>query len=255
MLNVENLLSYPVIYGQRGLFKNPNKRLQLDVRVFIDDKNAILEEIIRKYNLKGNTFNETQWKIQKFVVSYLRYVYDEKSYRQEEFWQFPFETIYNGIGDCEDGQILMTSLMRIQGIPSDRVMVQQGMVKPEPTAPEGGHQWTIYKQDLPNGKRDWVILDWCFYPDPNVPVEQKKLLREGGFNNTYKDVWFAFNDEVSLQNRYTNVSTGRISKVSEKQVFLKEYDTIDEFEKYVFTEQKGKFDLMNNQYLTEYTEF
>lgn len=255
MLDVSKLQKQPVFYGQRGLFKKPNRRLQIDVRNFVKQKDSLLEQLLNKYKLKKSTMNETQWQIQKFVVSYLNYVYDEKTYRQEEFWQFPFETLYSGIGDCEDGQILMTSLMRVQGIPSNRVMVQQGDVKPEPTSPTGGHQWTIYLQDLPNGKQDWVILDWCFYEDSKTPIEQKPLLKNGGYQNTYKDIWFVFNDEIQMSKKITHINTGRISKINQKHQFLKEYNSIEEYEKYILTEYKGKFDLMNNQYLTEYTEF
>ncbi len=121
--------------------------------------------------------------------------------------------------DCKDGAILIASLLINAGIPSWRVKVCGGEVKADPVfAPSstelGGHAWAIYLADRSDSERglEWVILDWCYAQDPDVPIEKKPLAGNGGQYNGYKKIWFTFNDEYSWSQQSVEVREGRISK-------------------------------------------
>lgn len=221
----------PILYNGRQL-RNRNESLVCDVRNFITINDDILRQVIENFNLKRNSFNDTQYQIQNFVCKFLKYKSDEQTNGLIEFWMFPFETIHqmklNYGGDCEDGQILTQSLMIQQGIPSYRVKVCQGNVQPEPTQPMGGHQYQLYLTDVNDEIQEWKIYDWCYYPDPDVEPVRKPLQKNGGQKNQYKDVWFTFNNEYSWQQNSLSVD-GHIQEKSN------EY--IDENKKYL-TESK-----------------
>jgi len=130
----------------------------------------------------------------------------------------PFESIQSEIGDCEDGAILIASLLINAGIPSWRVKVCAAQVVADPVfAPSdselGGHAYCIYLADRPDSERnlEWVILDWCYLQDPEVPIEEKPLAGDGGQEGAYKDIWFTFNDEYSWAQSAFEVKEGRIS--------------------------------------------
>lgn len=193
-----------LIYGGRTMSKvcptcknhTVTERMPLDVRNLICADDVMLQEVIIKHNLKADTFDETMLRIQKFVCSFLTYVGDDQQQGTPEYWQFPFETLYSKLGDCEDFAILIASLARNAGIPSYRIRVVAGLVKPhEITAPEGGHGWAMYLRGGTEDAKDvgeWVAIDGCFYADPHISIDQKPILRE---NPLYKEIWFSFNDQ------------------------------------------------------------
>ena len=45
-----------------------------------------------------------------FVQTAADYAYDSESFGQDEYWQYPIETLYRGYGDCEDTSILGCAL-------------------------------------------------------------------------------------------------------------------------------------------------
>jgi len=209
----------PIIYTARALRgKDYYKQIDTDVKSFIKKNDAILYHVIDQAELLKGTFNETALTVQDFVNGFFKYKYDEETSDCPEFWQFPFESIQSGIGDCEDGAILTASLLINAGIPSYRVKVAGGGVLTDPVfAPSntelGGHAWCIYLADRPDTKRglEWVILDWCYAPDPEVPIEDKPLAKDGGQQGGYKETWFTFNDEYSWAIDLSQIPTGRIS--------------------------------------------
>ncbi|MBN1803058.1 MAG: DUF4332 domain-containing protein [Candidatus Lokiarchaeota archaeon] len=211
----------PIIYTGRALRgSNYNKQIDVDVKTFIKNNDEILKHVIKEAKLKKDTFNATALACQKFVCEMLAYTFDEESSDCVEFWQFPFETIQSAVGDCEDGAILISSLLINAGIPSWRIKCVGGAVLPDPTAPAapgeelGGHGWTIYLADRADSERqlEWVVLDWCYCPDPEITVEDKPLAREGGQEGAYKDVWFTYNDEYSWAPEQIAITEARISK-------------------------------------------
>ncbi|MFX1280847.1 MAG: DUF4332 domain-containing protein [Promethearchaeota archaeon] len=208
----------PIIYTARALRgESYKKQIDADVKSFIKDNDAILWYVISQAKLHRETANETAWVIQKFVCDFLKYIGDDESVECPEFWQFPFESIQSEIGDCEDGAILIAGLLINAGIPSWRVKVVAAQVMTNPLFPsseEGGHAYCIYLADRPESKRklEWVILDWCYLQDPEVPVEEKPLAGDGGQDGAYKQVWFTFNDKYSWAQSSFEVKEGRISQ-------------------------------------------
>jgi hypothetical protein len=66
-------------------------------------------------------------------------------------WNDARHTAILGTGDCEDGAILLYSLIRNSGIPAHRLRVYVGETN------GNGHAWVMYQRDHDN---QWVVLDW-----------------------------------------------------------------------------------------------
>jgi len=180
----------PQIYQGRPL---PNgERFGMDVRHFIWPQDLLLLEKAMSEGLIMGDGDQTAHAIQQYVISSLKYVSD-KSLGCAEYWLFPGETLEMCQGDCEDGAILIASMLLNSLPPEDRwrVRVAAGWVQEAPTAPQGGHGYCCYCRETDN---EWVVLDWCYLPDPSVPVKEKVLHK---MNEPYKDVWFSFNHEHS----------------------------------------------------------
>ena len=45
-----------------------------------------------------------------FVQTAAEYAYDSEKFGQDEYWQYPIETLYRGYGDCEDTSILASAI-------------------------------------------------------------------------------------------------------------------------------------------------
>lgn len=195
----------PIIYNGRAL-RGSKDRIGADVKGFISTNDEILKDIVSKYRLAKSDPDAAAWAVQKWVVKFLTYKYDEEQNNCPEFWQFPFESLQSEIGDCEDGAILITSLMIHSGVPAWRTKVAAGYVQSSPTAPQGGHAYNIY---LANSG-DWKICDWCYYEDSNLAIKDKPRAKDGGQKNAYKDVWFTFNNEYAWNQESLKLD-GRIS--------------------------------------------
>lgn len=342
---------HPIIYAGRAL-RGQEERIGVDVRNFIKADDLIIKDVVNRYGLKGRSYDETVWNVQKFVVKFLRYKTDENNNKCPEFWQFPFETIQSGVGDCianyeeiyteegikqvkdlelgdrvlsydfshkrftykpivkiwekglktihrvhfrngtfldlsedhklliqtaqknyeeirvknidltqlctvplfikddlsetsishiekldktemrdfevaethnfvtrqgviisncEDGAILTVNLSIAAGVPNWRMKVAAGTVKPDVHAPEGGHAWAIYLAS----DGEWRNIDWCFYQDSHLPIIKKPLSRTGGQMNSYKEIWFTFNDQYSWSGGPMNILSPRVSNTKQ----------------------------------------
>jgi len=203
----------PIIYNGRVL-RVGSEKVGVDVRNFITPQDVMLKEVVTRYKLDRGDLNKRAHAVQKFVVKFLTYKYDDESQNCPEFWQFPFETLHTEIGDCEDGAILMSSLCMAAGIPEWRTKVAAGYVQNSPTAPQGGHGYSIYLADRKDSQRkmEWVILDWCYYEDSRVAPESKPLAKDGGVRKAYKDTWFTFNNEFSWNQTSLKIGAGRVSQ-------------------------------------------
>jgi len=180
-----------IIYeGRRIKSKNKEIKLSIDVRNYITVNDAFVVNFAKVSGATAETsYDKKAWLVQKAVCKYMTYVYDEQNEGYTEFWQFPFETLALRYGDCEDGAILMAATMIASGIPADRVKVCAGLVETgDPHDPTGGHAYTAYVRE---SDMKIVILDWCYYQDPQIPVANKPTLAE---NKKYKDMWFSFNN-------------------------------------------------------------
>jgi len=209
----------PIIYTGRALRgESYKKQIDVDVKAFIKKNDAILWHVLTQLELRKDTPNKTALAVQNFVCNFLKYKYDDIASECPEFWLFPFESIQSEIGDCEDGAILIASLLINAGVPSWRVKVCAAQVMTDPVfAPSdtelGGHAYCIYLADRPESERklEWVILDWCYLQDPEVSIENKPLARDGGTEGAYREIWFTFNDFNSWAQSSFEVKEGRIS--------------------------------------------
>ncbi len=169
-----------------------DKRYEMDIRHFIWPKDITLLDVIGSNNLSKDNNDNTALEVQNFVVDYLTYV-EDNTLGSSEYWLFPEETLELKKGDCEDGAILIASLL-LNATPAEqhwRVRVSAGWVRESPTAPQGGHAYCTYCRCSDN---KWVILDWCYFPDHGLPVSQKLLASE---KKMYKDIWFSFNHQYA----------------------------------------------------------
>lgn len=186
----------PVIYKGRSIPQKVNgqiilRTLEIDVKTMLDINDSVIKNVINKNNLTGGSNDEKMFNIQSWVCKNLKYIGDNVSEGVVEYWQFPFETIKLGTGDCEDGALLIAALAVNMDVPSFRLRVVAGFVRPAPTAPQGGHGYVAYLRESDN---QWVAVDWCYLPDPQVPIANKPILKN---NPVYKNMWFTFNNEYT----------------------------------------------------------
>lgn len=166
----------PVVYrAQHGHLR--------DVRNFIFPRSYILDEAIRRYNLRGTDDNSTVYKCLMFIIDAIKYVSDVDSRAQKEFWQYPEDTYARRCGDCEDGAILLKSLTLCAGVPDWKVKVAAGEVK------GGGHAYCTYIRD----DDTQIILDWCYWATRKSIEQRPDILNEPN----YYEIWFSFNNQYS----------------------------------------------------------
>ncbi len=200
-----------VRYWGRGLPNNQG-RIECDISNFVmpdDDmvKTLIFDTLGLKKSGKDNDYKAN--KIQRWIIDNIKYVSDQTQHNYIEHWQMVYETLHLMTGDCEDGAILMASMMIASGIPRWRVRIAGGLVKTgNPTAPTGGHAWVTYLRESDN---TWIILDWCYYPDISS-IHLKSTIKA---NKNYLKTWFSWNDKFTWGSQSFNFDT--IANV-EKQI-------------------------------------
>lgn len=199
----------PVIYTGRAIpcvcptcgSKSLKDKLKLDVKTMFANEDHMLKDLINKEQFKGKSHDETIINIQRWVALNIKYIGDNLNQGTMEYWQFPFETLAAGNGDCEDGALLIAALAINAGVPSFRVRVVAGLVQPAPHAPQGGHGYVAYLRETDN---QWVAIDWCYKQDSPVPVKDKPIFKD---NQSYKQIWFSFNNEFSWSNKELEFSS------------------------------------------------
>jgi len=159
----------------------------VDVRIFfmINDKKIPI--------VTGATNDDKALAGLKLVKSLTTYVPDSSTatYKQEEYWAYPYQTLKKKMGDCEDGGILLANILVRSGVPWYRVRVCAGSVK------GGGHAYCVYCRETDN---EWVVLDWCYWYN-TLSVAQRPTHKQ--MQNYFdKDlnfyVWFSWD----LKNTY-----------------------------------------------------
>lgn len=183
----------PIIYNGRAI-PNRNGIIPIDVRKMFWTEDYMLTDIIEKNNLIGLSNDETAWLCQKYIVGNYQYVFDSDNVKYNEYWQMPNETLFLRVGDCEDGSLLMGSLMASSGIPVWRIRVNAGWVL-DKSGKQTGHAYVTYCREIDN---NWAICDWCIVDNSetfvNTPCGRKRFpnLKVGdfviGFNETSKKI-------------------------------------------------------------------
>jgi len=70
-----------------------------------------------------------------------------------DVWTCALGTYSRGVGDCEDGAILLHGLLLAAGLPADRLVTTFGRVGTD----RQGHAWLTYRRASDG---NWVVLDW-----------------------------------------------------------------------------------------------
>lgn len=205
----------PVIYNGRAL-RGKKDRVTIDVKNFIADDDEMLKQVVNRYRLQKSNPDDTALAVQQWVVKFLTYKYDNESSNVPEFWQFPFETLHSEIGDCEDGAILISSLLINAGVPNWRVKVSAGYVQSAPTAPQGGHAYCLY---LANDG-DWRILDWCIVDNRRTLIQTP----DGGkrISKLKEGDWIIGYDEEKNEPALTQIK--RLGNRKEKNIYKIEFE-------------------------------
>lgn len=139
------------------------------------------------------TFSDPDYQmtlILKWVQKNIKYTPDTQSWKMNEYWQTPDETLKLKTGDCEDGAILIYALAIQKGISANRLLIMAGNVN------GGGHCWLAYRpMEYP---LNWAFMDWCYWFDHRTPNVRTKYyildttIHDDPLNNYYS-IWFAFN--------------------------------------------------------------
>ena len=156
-----------------------NGTIRIDVRQFLNHHNYKLMEIV------GADDDEIAYESLMYVMDNIKYTPDKSQYGMNEYWCFNYETLNSKKGDCEDGAILLYSLMRKNGIPAWKIRLNAGNVKGG-----GGHAYLVYYVE---SKKKWVVLDWCYWPNTFAVDKRKEYKKE----TNYHDVWFSWNEDYA----------------------------------------------------------
>ncbi len=164
--------------------------IPMDVRSFVSDNDVIVKDQVREI-FNGSDINELPEhykieKVQEWIIKNIKYVPDERLGRSE-FWLLPSETLVLRRGDCEDGGLLMLSLLLNCSCDPRRLRLTCGNVSADGI--DSGHAYVTYCVGPENEGDYWIAVDWCFLPE-HGPILQRKRLSE---RPEYGNVWFSFN--------------------------------------------------------------
>lgn len=92
-----------------------------NLQLYVNDENnqKIIKDIVAALREQTQYLNyddaTVAKEIAKFVQDAIEYEYDSVSSGREEYPRYPIETLYEGLGDCEDTSILMAALLKEWG--------------------------------------------------------------------------------------------------------------------------------------------
>lgn len=178
-----------------GFHDSKGKCYSIDIRVYLTAKDQRILDLGKI--LMASTCNETMLSIQKWVIKNIKYTPDKTQYGVDEYWAFPFQTLMNKKGDCDDGAILMYTLGESAGIPYWRMRCAAADVYDPRGESVGGHAFLTYLPDEELFKapkqQDWKAVDWCFHastqPFKNRPNYKSEIIYGQG------KVWFSWNSK------------------------------------------------------------
>lgn len=153
--------------------------LQIDVRQFLNPNNHLLPSIISESD------DEKALEGLSWVIDNITYTPDKTQHGLNEYWSYAYETMHARKGDCEDGAILLYDMLRHAGIPAWKLRLSAGFVKLGSN--KVGHAYLTY---FCNETDQWVILDWCYWPNP-IPINLRKAYHD---EKNYLKIWFSFNE-------------------------------------------------------------
>ena len=208
----DTFLPQPILYIGRCEF-NSKQQVATDVKTYIMPNDLIVQAVVKKHGFSIVDNDTAVYNIQRWLMGFITYVTDQREDGVPEFWNFPFETLQRPLGDCDEGAILMATMMIASGVPSERVRVVAGNVRENANSPWEGHCYCAYKAS----DDQWRIIDWCFLADPQLRPLQKPLAKDGGTNGCYGEAWFVFNDQGSWAPAPTTMASRATSMIFEQQ--------------------------------------
>jgi len=166
---------------------------EYDIRNLIFNKSHILSKYKGLNNLSHDDKALTTL---KFVASRIKYQSDKEHFGKPELWKNPEYTYQERLGDCEDGALLLISLLRINGVPAYKVKLCAGYVKSGNS--KAGHAYVIYLAD----NNEWYVLDWCYWYKESINAF-KKIPHKDMTN--YLDIWWTANDVYTWAQKSTRL--------------------------------------------------
>jgi len=180
----------PITYVTEGKHKH-------DVRNLVLTKSYILRKVLNRYTTLSN--DDKALAILKYVGKRIKYVSDSSKFNMPEFWQNPELTFQDKTGDCEDGALLIISLLRLLDVPAYKLKVCAGWVQdPRNKGKKVGHAYVIYLAEDEN----WYVLDWCYWFSESVKAFKKK---RHSLLDKYEDIWWTFNDQHTWTQKNTTL--------------------------------------------------
>jgi len=176
---------------------NKRKKLSIDVRLFIQPNDFVIQNDITKYKLRvvdPLKCNDMIMKLYKHSrtkkINPYRYIYDKDALGVNEHWMFPFELRGEKRGDCEDYAHELASYLIGSGVPSFRVRCVAGF-----TFDKFGHNTVYVLAD----NMVWRHLN-STTSISNIKTNNLNMMPK---SNDPKDgigiefVWFSYNNELA----------------------------------------------------------
>lgn len=178
-----DLIIQDTAIGKKRYVIGRKQPITTDIREWISFRdNIIMKEVLTELReshglpttRKPGDFDKRAMVVWRFVTGNIKYVYDTKQYKKDDFWLFPPETCQIGKGDCEDGSFLLASLLIACGISPFCVRVVLGKAYDGHGHSLGGHCWPVYKNEA--GR--WCILESTLEKIPSLMPGADELTRE-----------------------------------------------------------------------------
>lgn len=174
------------LYGARPI-PPLGKRILVDPRVFLTPYDSKLQKIVRGLKLEGLDDDEKVYKCFLWVRKNIQYKYDKDNFGSDEYWSFPFETLYHKKGDCDSQSILLANLCLVAKVPYCKLRITVGPV-------EGGyHAFLTYYVE---SKKHWCIMDVTYWTNSKKPADRPNYKDETKY---FEEVWFSFDQKYVYQ--------------------------------------------------------
>jgi len=189
-----------IVDGRRHVGKQ-KMRVMIDPRGFIVPEDSIVQMRMESErgpwkgrwkmdNIRKYSESERLELVQNWVAKTIFYQSDKKTHDLPDVWQTPGETLMLNTGDCEDGAILIASMLLNAGLKADDVWIAIGPVEVDTGAEDGYHAWVMYQH-----KGEWYPIDWCYQAQCcplafRTPIEKRPC---------YKGIDWMFNTKKTVR--------------------------------------------------------
>jgi predicted transglutaminase-like cysteine proteinase len=141
---------------------------------------GLLPKLEKFKNIKDK--DEMVRQVLTFVANNLTYYSDQVLWDVLDYWQTPYGTWTTKTGDCEDGAILIYTILNYLGIEDDRMWIVCGDVI------GGGHAYVVYRAY--KDEREYP-MDWCYWFNQSVNMFTPYYSRAAYYYGEKE--WFRFN--------------------------------------------------------------